>query len=182
MQRFANWTNLSETTFVLPPSGRGCRLPGAHLHAGARAALRRAPDARHLPRLAGGRRHAAAARRRSCNSAPPGWCRCAATADGLAFAAPPLVRSGAVEEALRRAHRRRAAHRARATILAARVGRQRARLGGGAARAAPTRCCRATAASSISTWACWAVPARFAQARSRCARSFPRTAPPPRTR
>jgi predicted PhzF superfamily epimerase YddE/YHI9 len=38
MQRFANWTNLSETTFVLPPTEGGprgrCRLPRAHLHPG----------------------------------------------------------------------------------------------------------------------------------------------------
>ena len=55
MQRFAHWTNLSETTFVLPPSDPGGRLPGPHLHAGRRAALRRPPDARDLPRLAGAR-------------------------------------------------------------------------------------------------------------------------------
>ena len=56
MQRFARWTNLSETTFVLPPTDARGRLPRADLHAQPRAALRRAPDARHLPRLAGGRR------------------------------------------------------------------------------------------------------------------------------
>jgi len=37
MQAFAAWTQLSETTFVLPPTPEGgcgrCRLPGAHLHA-----------------------------------------------------------------------------------------------------------------------------------------------------
>ena len=37
MQTFAAWTQLSETTFVLPPTPeRGCergRLPGAHFHA-----------------------------------------------------------------------------------------------------------------------------------------------------
>ena len=35
-----------------PADGRGRRLPRAHLHAGGRAAVRRPPDARHLPRLA----------------------------------------------------------------------------------------------------------------------------------
>ena len=34
------------------------RLPRAHLHAGGRAAVRRPPDARHVPRLARRRRHA----------------------------------------------------------------------------------------------------------------------------
>ena len=63
MQRFANWTNLSETTFVLPPTSAGGRLPGAHLHAGGRAAVRRAPHARHLPRLARGARRGARDRR-----------------------------------------------------------------------------------------------------------------------
>ena len=55
MQRFAHWTNLSETTFVLPPEPRtpttGC---GSSLRA--RAAVRRAPHARDLPRVARGRR------------------------------------------------------------------------------------------------------------------------------
>jgi hypothetical protein len=32
MQRFAQWTNLSETTFLLPPTEADGRLPRAHLH------------------------------------------------------------------------------------------------------------------------------------------------------
>ena len=52
------------------------RLPRAHLHAGPRAALRRPPDARQLPRLAGRRRRAA--RKASwCRSAASAWCACA---------------------------------------------------------------------------------------------------------
>ena len=51
MQRFANWTNLSETTFVLPPTTRR-RLPCADLHPRPRAALRRASHAWHLSRVA----------------------------------------------------------------------------------------------------------------------------------
>ena len=60
MQRFARWTNLSETTFLLPPAQRRGRLPRAHLHARRRTAVRRA-----IPRwaaahcLAGGGRRAA---------------------------------------------------------------------------------------------------------------------------
>ncbi len=42
MQRIAAWTNLSETTFVLPPTSPVGRLPAAHLHAARRAAVRRA--------------------------------------------------------------------------------------------------------------------------------------------
>ena len=43
--------------------GRRSRLPRADLHAGGRAAVRRPPDARHVPRLARGRRRAAGRRR-----------------------------------------------------------------------------------------------------------------------
>ena len=46
MAAFARWTNLSETTFLLHPTDRGGRLPGADLHAGRRVAVCRAPDAR----------------------------------------------------------------------------------------------------------------------------------------
>ena len=73
------------------------RLPRAHLHARPRAALRRPPDARQLPRLAGRRRRGRAAQTRSCSSAASAWCASAATATRLAFAAPPLRRSGPVE-------------------------------------------------------------------------------------
>ena len=52
MAAFARWTNLSETTFLLPPAARRGRLQGAHLHARARAAVRRPSHARQLPRLA----------------------------------------------------------------------------------------------------------------------------------
>ncbi len=58
MADIARWTNLSETTFLLPPTTRG-RLPRAHLHARRRTALCRPPHAGQLPRLAGRRRPAA---------------------------------------------------------------------------------------------------------------------------
>ena len=45
MQRFANWTNLSETNFLLPPSDPGRRLPRPHLHPAGAVSVRRAPDA-----------------------------------------------------------------------------------------------------------------------------------------
>ena len=95
MQRFARWTNLSETTFVLPPTEggdyrvriftptRSCRSPATR---------------RSAPATPGSRR---AARRRAstcCRSAGPGSCACGG-GEGLAFAAPPLIRSGPVDEA-----------------------------------------------------------------------------------
>ena len=49
MERFARWTNLSETTFVFPPSDGARGLSRADLHADCRAAVRRAPDAGNLP-------------------------------------------------------------------------------------------------------------------------------------
>ncbi len=55
MQSFARWANLSESVFLLPPKNSTRRLPGADLHAGSRAALRRSSDAGRLPRLAGER-------------------------------------------------------------------------------------------------------------------------------
>ena len=99
MAAFARWTNLSETTFLLPPTDAGGRLPRAHLHARRRAALCRPPDAGQLPRLAGGRRPAATGRRGgAAMRRRPGAVR----RDGgrLAFAAPPLRRSGPLDAAL----------------------------------------------------------------------------------
>ena len=80
-----------------PTPGR--RLPRADLHAGRRAAVRRAPDARHLPRVAeaGGAPRATDAIVQECAA---GLIRVRRTPDGLAFAAPPLLRSGPVEDAV----------------------------------------------------------------------------------
>ena len=52
MQAIAREFNLSETVFVLPPEASGAQRPAAHLHAGARAALRRPPHRRHGGALA----------------------------------------------------------------------------------------------------------------------------------
>jgi PhzF family phenazine biosynthesis protein len=98
LRRFAHWTNLSETTFLLPPTAAGADYrvriftPVAEL-----------PFAGH-PTL--GTCHAWLA----AGGVPVGQTivqECGAglvpvrrTAAGLAFAAPPLVRSGPVEEAL----------------------------------------------------------------------------------
>jgi PhzF family phenazine biosynthesis protein len=99
MQRFARWTNLSETTFVLPPSRAGADYqvriytPTAELPFAGHPTL----GTCHAWLSSGG------------TAADPGVIvqECAAglipirrTAEGLAFAAPPLVRSGPVEEPL----------------------------------------------------------------------------------
>jgi PhzF family phenazine biosynthesis protein len=99
MQRFAHWTNLSETTFVLSPSA-----PGADYRVRIFTPVAELPFAGH-PTL--GTCHAwleAAAEPRGagvvvqeCGAGLVGVRR---TADGLAFAAPPLLRSGPVEESL----------------------------------------------------------------------------------
>jgi PhzF family phenazine biosynthesis protein len=99
MQRFAHWTNLSETTFVLPPttSEADYRVriftPAVEL-----------PFAGH-PTL--GTCHAWLTSRRAGHDRDVVVQECGAglvtvrrVADGLAFAAPPLVKSGPVDEAL----------------------------------------------------------------------------------
>ena len=99
MQRFAHWTNLSETTFVLPPENGDADYrvriftPVAEL-----------PFAGH-PTL--GTCHAWLASRGAPKQADVVVQECGAglvevrrTPEGLAFAAPPLVRSGPVEEEL----------------------------------------------------------------------------------
>jgi PhzF family phenazine biosynthesis protein len=97
MQRFAHWTNLSETTFVLSPSAAGADYrvriftPVAEL-----------PFAGH-PTL--GTCHAWLQSGRTPASRDEIVQECAAglvsirrTPDGLGFAAPPLIRSGPVDE------------------------------------------------------------------------------------
>jgi PhzF family phenazine biosynthesis protein len=99
MQRFANWTNLSETTFVLPPTTTEADYrvriftPAVEL-----------PFAGH-PTL--GTCHAWLASGEVGRDTEVVVQECGAglvavrrAAEGLAFAAPPLVRSGPVDEAL----------------------------------------------------------------------------------
>jgi PhzF family phenazine biosynthesis protein len=99
MQRFAHWTNLSETTFVLPPSD-----PAADYRLRIFTPVAELPFAGH-PTL--GTCHAwlsgggVPARDdvivQECKA---GLVRVRRTDAGLAFAAPPLVRSGPVEDDL----------------------------------------------------------------------------------
>ena len=98
MQRFANWTNLSETTFVLPATG------SADYRARIFTPSRELPFAGH-PTL--GTCHAwleaggagGDAIRQECGA---GLVEIRRVGGRLAFAAPPLVRSGPVEAALAR--------------------------------------------------------------------------------
>jgi PhzF family phenazine biosynthesis protein len=98
MQRFAHWTNLSETTFVLPPTDTGADYrvriftPVAEL-----------PFAGH-PTLAtchawleGGGAPAGDEIVQECGI---GLVHIRRTPEGLGFAAPPLIRSGLVDESL----------------------------------------------------------------------------------
>ena len=99
MQRFAHWTNLSETTFVLPPTE-----PDAHYRVRIFTPTAELPFAGH-PTL--GTCHAWLGATAAAD--PPELIvqECSAglvpvrrTPDGLAFAAPPLIRSGPVDDAL----------------------------------------------------------------------------------
>ncbi|MEV0201423.1 PhzF family phenazine biosynthesis protein [Nonomuraea sp. NPDC050691] len=98
MQRFAHWTNLSETTFVLPPKN-----PAADYQVRIFTTMSELPFAGH-PTLgtchawlaAGGKPQRPGVIVQECGA---GLVRVRETEGGLAFAAPPLIRSGPVEEA-----------------------------------------------------------------------------------
>ncbi|WP_433176529.1 PhzF family phenazine biosynthesis protein [Actinoallomurus sp. CA-150999] len=98
MQRFARWTNLSETTFVLPPT-----VPDADYRVRIFTPDRELPFAGH-PTL--GTCHAwlsaTGDRQRDVvvQECGAGLVTVRRAGDRLAFAAPPLVRSGPVDEAL----------------------------------------------------------------------------------
>jgi hypothetical protein len=99
MQRFAHWTNLSETTFVLPPSN-----PEADYRVRIFTPVSELPFAGH-PTLGtchawlegGGRPQREDVIVQECDA---GLVPVRRTPDGLGFAAPPLLRSGPVEESL----------------------------------------------------------------------------------
>ena len=99
MQRFANWTNLSETTFLLVPDD-----DGADYQVRIFTPSRELPFAGH-PTLgtchawleAGGRPRRAGVVVQQCEA---GLITIRQDDGGLAFAAPPLLRSGRVDEPL----------------------------------------------------------------------------------
>jgi PhzF family phenazine biosynthesis protein len=97
MQRFARWTNLSETTFVLPPSD-----PGADYGVRIFTPVLELPFAGH-PTLgtchawleAGGEARDPEEIVQGCGAGPV---RIRRGKEGLAFAAPPMLRSGPASE------------------------------------------------------------------------------------
>ncbi|HEX6025880.1 MAG TPA: PhzF family phenazine biosynthesis protein [Solirubrobacter sp.] len=97
MQRFAHWTNLSETTFVLPPSDANADYrvriftPVAELPFAGHPTL----GTCHAWLEHGGRPADPDTVVQECAA---GLVRVRKTADGLAFAAPPLLREGPVDE------------------------------------------------------------------------------------
>ena len=99
MAAFARWTNLSETTFLLPPTDPAADYrvriftPGGELPFAGHPTL----GSCHAWLAAGGRPREPAW---WCSNAASAWCACGATAQRLAFAAPPLRRSGPLDPAL----------------------------------------------------------------------------------
>ena len=101
MQRFANWTNLSETTFVLEPDNDladyRVRIftPSQELPFAGHPTL----GTCHAWLEAGGSPRTRGTMIQECGA---GLVTVSADDDGLRFAAPPLVRSGPVDEPLAR--------------------------------------------------------------------------------
>jgi len=99
MQRFAHWTNLSETTFVLPPDEAGADyrvrifMPGGELPFAGHPTL----GTCHAWLEAGGQPARAGVVTQQCAA---GLIAIRQTEAGLAFAAPPLLRAGPVDESL----------------------------------------------------------------------------------
>jgi PhzF family phenazine biosynthesis protein len=98
LQRFANWTNLSETTFVLPPEHEAADYrvriftPTLELPFAGHPTL----GTCHAWLEAGGTPQEDGVIVQECGA---GLVPVRRTEDGLAFAAPPLLRSGAVDDA-----------------------------------------------------------------------------------
>jgi PhzF family phenazine biosynthesis protein len=99
MQRFAHWMNLSETTFVLPPTEAAADYqvriftPVAELPFAGHPTL----GSCHAWLEAGGTPRDSSSVVQQCGA---GLVTLRRTADGLAFAAPPVLRDGPVEEEL----------------------------------------------------------------------------------
>lgn len=99
MQQFAHWTNLSETTFVLAPADESADyrvrifMPTGELPFAGHPTL----GTCHAWLEAGGRPRTPGLVVQECGA---GLVQVRQDADGLAFAAPPLVRTGPVDEEL----------------------------------------------------------------------------------
>jgi PhzF family phenazine biosynthesis protein len=100
MLRFTRWMNLSETTFILPPTRRGADYrvrifsPPMELPFAGHPTI----GTCHVWLEAGGRPQTPGSIVQECGA---GLVTIRQTADGLAFAAPPLVRSGPADAATR---------------------------------------------------------------------------------
>ncbi len=96
LQRFANWTNLSETTFLLPPT-----QPGADYRVRIFTTSRELPFAGH-PTLGSAHAWLEATgehdRKRLVQECGAGLIELRRADNRLAFAAPPLVRSGPLDD------------------------------------------------------------------------------------
>ncbi|MHB8295113.1 MAG: PhzF family phenazine biosynthesis protein [Acidimicrobiales bacterium] len=99
MQRFARWTNLSETTFVLPPEAAGADYRLRIFTASGELPFAGHPTlgSCHAWLSASGQPPAAGRVVQECGA---GLVSLRRTPEGLAFAAPPLLRSGPAEEEL----------------------------------------------------------------------------------
>jgi PhzF family phenazine biosynthesis protein len=99
MRAFARWTNLSETTFVLPPDAEGADYRVRIFNLGTELAFAGHPTLGtcHAWQEAGGQPARPGEIVQEC---PAGLVPIRRTPAGLAFAAPPLVRSGPVDESL----------------------------------------------------------------------------------
>jgi PhzF family phenazine biosynthesis protein len=97
MQRFAQWTNLSETTFVLPPTE-----PDADYRVRIFTPSAELPFAGHptLGTCHAWREHTEASGETVIQQCAAGLVPIRQTDAGLAFGAPPLVRSGPVDDDL----------------------------------------------------------------------------------
>lgn len=97
MRRFARWTNLSETTFLLPPTTREADYRVRIFTTGAELPFAGHPTlgSCHAWLEAGGEPRTEGEVVQECGA---GLVRVAATDAGLSFQAPPLIRSGPVEE------------------------------------------------------------------------------------
>src|ERR1700689_4451667 len=99
MQQFAHWTNLSETTFLLTPTDESADyrvrifMPTGELPFAGHPTL----GSCHAWLEAGGRPRTPGLVTQECGA---GLVQVRQEADGLAFAAPPLVRSGPVDDEL----------------------------------------------------------------------------------
>ena len=98
LQRFARWTNLSETTFLLPPTDPGAAdyrvrifTPSEELPFAGHPTL----GSCHAWLQAGGTPRSPGVVIQEC---PAGLIRIRSTVDGLAFAAPALIRPQALDE------------------------------------------------------------------------------------